>query len=134
MLQLVRWIFVASAFLTSAVTVYLAYDYVTFPRHVVRVPGTVVELRPSDDAYTPVVKFFTLEGEEITLVANWSASPSPYSQGEQVTVMYPPGNPQAARVDSFAWYGIPLLIAGLVSLVHGAVALFMFVSVRKSPA
>jgi hypothetical protein len=133
-LQLVRWVFVASAFLTSAITLYLAYDYVTFPRHVVRVPGTVVELRRDDDAYYPIVKFVTSEGEEITLVANWGANPSPYGLGEQVTVMYPPGDPRSGRVDSFAWYGIPLLIAGLISLVHGAVALFMFVSVRKAPS
>jgi len=77
--------------------------------------GEVVELveRNSSDSttYAPAVRFTTADGREIRFVSSTSSSPPAYSAGERVEVLYPPGEPERARINAFfsLWGGAVIL-------------------------
>lgn len=85
----------------------------------VRAPGTVIEMigsRDSDDSYTykPVVEFRDADGQRHVFASSVSSSPPQYSTGEAVTVIYAPGSPDRAIIDSFVdRFLMPLIFGGL---------------------
>lgn len=102
---------------------------VTFLRDVVKVPGMVQSLRVStdsdgDDRYAPVVVFATKEGQPRTYFDPRYTRPSAYRVGEDVEILYTPGNPDSARINSFwsLWLNsIAFGVTGLVFCVLGIV-------------
>jgi hypothetical protein len=88
----------------------------------VRAPGSVIEMigsRDSDGDYTykPVVEFHDAEGQRHVFSSTVSSSPPQYSTGEAVTVIYAPGSPDRAIIDSFVdRYLMPLIFGGLGTL------------------
>jgi hypothetical protein len=80
-----------------------------FLRDAVSVPGTVtghVQRSGSEGGtvYSPVVQFTTMEGQALTFTESVASNPPRHQAGASVKVLYPPGNPQAARVAG--WFGL----------------------------
>jgi hypothetical protein len=76
----------------------------------VRAQGVVVELAsgpapgpqvPGPVSY-PVVRYRTTDGREVVFRSDFGAQPSPWRPGQPVTVLYNPGNPQEARIETKA--------------------------------
>lgn len=66
----------------------------------------------SSTTYAPVVEFTAPEsGQTITFTSNSSSNPPAYDEGDDVTVLYDPAEPEEARIDSFMslWF-LPLLL------------------------
>jgi len=83
--------------------------------------GIVVELirsRSSDSvSYYPVVQFAAAGGREIEFQARTGSNPPSYSQGEQVTVLYDPSSPEAAKINGFfSLWGAALIVGGIGSV------------------
>jgi hypothetical protein len=91
-------------------------------------PGIVTALEWSDDSDSsgarPVVRY-DLRGDPYQITGNAWSSPPAYAVGDQVQVLYPPGEPRAARIYSwFDFWFIPALLGGvglLFALVGGGV-------------
>lgn len=89
-------------------------------------PGVVVDLErrhssstsssgSSGPTYAPVVEFTHPEsGETIRFTSSSSSNPPAFDEGEDVTVLYAPDNPDDARIDSFTdlWL-LPLILLGM---------------------
>jgi Protein of unknown function (DUF3592) len=105
-----------------------------FLRDAVSVQGTVAghaERSGSEGGtvYSPVVQFTTMEGQALTFTESVASNPPRHQAGASVKVLYPPGNPQAARVAG--WFGLWFLptfalLFGLIFLAVG-VPLYLFV-------
>jgi hypothetical protein len=102
--------------------------------------GTVVEV-VSDvdcddgrcrDMYTPVVEFSTTDGETVQFAADYQTSTEP-AIGSTVEVLYPPSDPDEARVDTFMgfWFG-PVMFCGLGGVFTIAGTILLVVQVRSS--
>jgi len=79
-----------------------------FLARALRVPGVVVDLVRSysrssngggSTTYRPVFRFQTYEGMDVEVTGNMGTNPPPARPGEQVNVLYDPGNPRNARLD-----------------------------------
>ena len=75
-----------------------------------RAQGVVVELAsgpaagpqvPGPLSY-PVVRYRTADGREVVFRSDFGAQPSPWRPGQPVTVLYDPGDPQRARIETRA--------------------------------
>ena len=81
-------------------------------------PGVVTELievRDNDGSastFKPVVKFTTASGQLVSFTSSYSSRPPAYDVGENVTVLYSPGNANDARIKGFAslWLGTLILL------------------------
>ncbi|MGX6608296.1 DUF3592 domain-containing protein [Micromonosporaceae bacterium Da 78-11] len=97
--------------------------------------GTVARVDQVWDAeeqvwnYTPVIAFRDESGTERQLVPDTSTSWATHEPGQQVTVVYPSGRPEAARLKSGAHSALNLVGAGLsaIFIVVGLVLLGSFV-------
>lgn len=93
----------------------------SFLERSVSAQGTVVELirsRFSDSvSYYPVVEFSTPNGRQVEFQSNSGSSPPSYNQGEQVSVLYEPSNPEAAKINGFfSLWGGALIVGGIGSV------------------
>lgn len=104
--------------------------------------GTVIEINEEFQRVNrerrllkyPVVRFSTLDGQEIEFQSSTGTNPSRYRVGDQVTVLYQPDDPQQAEIQSFLslWcLTIIMLFLGVVSLVAGIVAAIIVLVVRS---
>lgn len=62
---------------------------------------------------TPVVRFTTAEGKEVTVKSARAYSAVPFQEGDSVRVRYPRANPEGAMIDTFfeVW-GLGALLSG----------------------
>ena len=89
-----------------------------FRQTAIRALGQVIELRKEMDegdvTYRAVFRFSDAAGKEHTVTSSMNMKPAAHRVGDRVTVLYPPGNPEAARIDSFweLWFetAIPAVI------------------------
>jgi hypothetical protein len=112
-----------------------------FLRTAVSAQGTVtghVERSGSEGGtvYSPVVQFTTVEGQTLTFTESVASNPPRHQPGASVKVLFPPGNPQAARVAG--WFGLWFLpsfalLFGLAFLGAG-VPIYMFAEDPVEPA
>ena len=107
---------VGLVFLT--VGLYTLHSEIEFRKGAVRAPGTIVDLLPERGSkggtlYKPVFEFADASDREHRVTARIGSSPPSYERGEAVTVLYRPGNPEAAQLDSFidSWF-LPLVFGG----------------------
>ncbi|MDW8212557.1 MAG: DUF3592 domain-containing protein [Roseiflexaceae bacterium] len=88
--------------------------------------GTVIDLstRPGEDdseGQAPIVRFIAQNGQEFTFTGAVYSYPPAYKIGQTVTVVYPPNQPEQARIRSegrllliiFAILGFILTCSGL---------------------
>jgi hypothetical protein len=95
-------------------------------------PGIVTALEWNDDTNNgarPVVRY-ELRGEPYNITGTVWSSPPAYAVGDQVQVLYPPGQPRAARIYSwFEFWFVPTLLGGiglLFALVGGGIGFLMW--------
>ncbi|WP_448380161.1 DUF3592 domain-containing protein [Gloeomargarita sp.] len=76
--------------------------------------------------YYPVVQFQLPNGRWVQFTGQVGSTPPAYRVGQRVEVLYPPGQPHAARLCSFLelWFG-PILFTGMggLFLLMGGVSL-----------
>ncbi len=129
---------------TLAGSIFLFSDTREFLGEAVKGEGEVIELvakRSTDSnnhtsyTYAPRVRFRSGGGHEFEFTASISSNPPSYSVGEIVPLLYQPGDPQKARIDSFfsLWGGA--LITGVVGLfffaIGGGMVLYGWRKARK---
>lgn len=89
------------------------------------VQATVVNILEKSDedstCYTPVIRFKTIEGQEITFENNVCTGSPGYEIGEQVNIIYQPENPTQAAIQGQTNL-LGLILGGMAALVlFGAV-------------
>lgn len=94
--------------------------------------GTVVELveyRSSDSiTYRPVVQFTNESGQLVNFTSSTSSNPPSYTPGQQVDVLYQPGERSSPRINSFfSLWGAETILAGIgiVFLLAGVILMFV---------
>jgi hypothetical protein len=96
--------------------------------------GAVVELRENRDSdgttYTPVVRFSTAAGKEITYVESFSTSPAPYDVGEAVEVLYLAADPNKARIKGWTSLWLGVAICGGIGLIFTAIGAGSLLALR----
>lgn len=133
-----QYVFVAIGLGLMLIGFILAYRTTQFKKSAIMVPGTVVELiekvSHSDEGtsivYVPRVAFRTAEGQESVFISDTGSNPPGFRPGETVEVMYRPGDPYDARINTF-WqlYLAPVICIGIGS-VFFLISLFVFTLVR----
>ena len=115
---------------------YLYNDNRVFLATAKETDGEVVELiskRDSDGTtYRPRVRYRPQGGYDMFFESSVSSNPPAFDVGEKVKVLYEPGNPQSAKINSFMslWFGV--LISGVLGLIFSAVGLGTLVhAIRK---
>lgn len=98
-----------------------------------RADGVVVELvYGSGRGARPRVEF-TVDGRTVDFVGSVSSSPPAFSVGERVVVLYPPGRPEQAFVDSFLERHFATFLTALLGTIFGGIgAVFLLVRVIGS--
>lgn len=91
-----------------------------------RAEGTVIDLRyQSDDegsgSYAPTVEFRDENGQRQVYYSSTGSNPPSYDRGEQVEIIYQPGTPERAMIDSFSDRWMLPLIMSVFALVFGGV-------------
>jgi hypothetical protein len=112
-------LFFAIGAMSLALSAYFFYATQQFLARAVEVPGQVVKLVGRGTTYAPVVDYVDLHGQKRTLYSNQGSSPPSFFQGQEVTVLYDPEDPEfplTAKVSSFG----QLWGASLFALVFGA--------------
>jgi hypothetical protein len=99
-----------------------------------RAPGTVVanvghvdraagDPQRSDTTFRPVVRF-TAGGRPVTFEASRGSSPPRHRPGDRVEVLYPAGDPGAARLASFSGrWELPLMLTAIAAVLLAVAAL-----------
>ncbi len=99
---------------------FLAKDSTNLVQHGIRSQGTVIEMvrviGRKGSTYKPVVRFTTPEGENVTVQSFSSSNPPRYEPGDGVTIIYPPGHPEKANIDSFLDLWMPTILVSLIGV------------------
>jgi hypothetical protein len=112
--------------ISFASAAYLFYSTHQFLAQAVEVPGKVVRLVKNGGTYAPVVEYIDLQGQRRTLHSNQSSSPPAFFQGEEVKVLYDPGDsefPLTAKISTFGQLWGTSLFAFVFGAGFGGVAL-----------
>jgi hypothetical protein len=106
---------------------YLYMSYERARREGVLTSGTVVGMEEWHDEdgpmYAPVVRFTTTDGQVVEFSSSTRSRPAEYGPGDTVQVLYQPGAPRDAEIDTaFGRYAGPavLVFVGAVLAVVGA--------------
>ena len=77
----------------------------------------------SGGGYAPVYQFKTLDGQSIVIQDSLSSNPPRFQVGQEIDVLYEPGNPQKARINKWMnLYFVPVLLGGM-GLIFGGVGI-----------
>ncbi|MEY4744400.1 MAG: hypothetical protein RL272_345 [Candidatus Parcubacteria bacterium] len=112
-----------------AIAVWLAMDTRSFVAGAARTQGTVIAVEAgssggdSSPTYHPTVRFTDAGGKEVTFTSSTGTNPPSHREGDSVTVLYEPGRPQHAEIDSFVDIWLAPLIAGVFGVVFPLVGL-----------
>ena len=118
------------------VALFLVRSEIAFRSGAVRAAGKVVKLQPSRGrrglVYTPVFSFTDEDGHAHQGTGRVASSPPAYERGEAVTVLYAPGHPESARLESFmeTWF-LPLILGGIGVIFASIGAGFLIALVRR---
>jgi hypothetical protein len=73
------------------------------------------------NGYSPIFRFTADDGQMHIIVSKVATSPPTFKRGDKVRVMYPPGHPESARIDSYSqlWMfpGAATIIGGVLTWV-----------------
>jgi hypothetical protein len=107
-----------------------------FVRAAQTVPGRVTDLDHRSGSkgggYVTIFTFADASGQRQTSRTSWASNPPTHQVGDEVVVLYPPGDPEAARIRAFRtlWFG-PTLLGGF-GLAFSSMGAFGFVAVRRT--
>ena len=98
--------------------------------------GTVVELVPAGRGKSPVIRFTTPDGQDVTFRSANASNPPDYAVGEAVPVLYDPAAPERdPRIESLSEVWTPVIVLALMGLIFGGVGLAVVVGeVRRRRA
>ena len=108
--------------------VYMVYVAVQLESKGVVTEGIVVEMDASttdgSTTYAPIIEF-QVNGQTYSFKGGISSNPPQYSVGDQVNVLYDPGNPETAQINktSERWL-TPLLL--IPAMIFGAIIVNFF--------
>lgn len=112
-------VFGLTGLILLTVAFFLFRSEISFRTDALRAPGVVVDLVPSSGSrggtlYKTVFVFADNKDRKHRITGNVASSPPAHNPGEAVTVLYKPGEPENAQLDSFmsSWFA-PLLVGGL---------------------
>lgn len=97
-----------------------------FLRGCVAANGTVLGLESTrtshgSHGYSPIFRFTADDGQIHIVVSKVATNPPTFKRDDQVRVMYPPGHPESARIDSYSqlWMfpGAATIIGGVLTWV-----------------
>jgi hypothetical protein len=136
-LKLFQLLFGGIGFLILAGALFWFCNSRNFLAQAQHTPGVVVDLVESEGndstVYHPVVGFKTLDGEKHTFTSSVGSNPPSYEEGEQVEVLYLPGEPKSARINSFfSLWGGPLILGGIGSVFFAVGAVIWLVGRRNT--
>jgi hypothetical protein len=119
LLKIAGWFFVASSIICLLISLFAYLHARSFTRSAARTQGTVIRLekRESSDSgtvYHPVVTFRDAHGAGQELFSSVGSFPPSHKVGDTVTVLYPPAQPQKAKLDEFfdVW-GLAAITGGI---------------------
>jgi len=72
-----------------------------FAEGAVRATGTVTGLSGQSGAVKGIITFLDKAGRQHKVVSSISSNPPAFKRGERVDVLYRPGDPDGAHIDSF---------------------------------
>jgi Protein of unknown function (DUF3592) len=102
-----------------------------------RADGTVIakkqvgHLKGGAAAYAPMLQFTASDGRKYVVTSDLSGAETAYRFGQHMRVLYPPNDPQGARVDAFAPLWTLPLVTGVVGCAFSVVPAFVIVSWRR---
>jgi hypothetical protein len=102
-----------------------------FRQTAIQTSGQVVELRAEmdegDTTYRAVFRFLDAAGKEHTVPSSMKSKPATHHVGDQVTILYPPGDPERAQIDNFweLWF-----TTAVPAFISAAFALWFFLAMR----
>jgi hypothetical protein len=112
----------------------LAWDLHQDRQAYVHVEGKVVGQLRRNRGYRPVVEF-DADGQLASITGTVGNSSPVFEVGETVTVLYPAGNPAAARIDHWTESSFGILFGGFFFLVFGGIGYgSLYSTVRKARA
>jgi hypothetical protein len=99
--------------------------------------GEVIELvgrrgSKGGTTYAPLYEFKATDGKTYTILSSTSSNPPSHQVGDQISVLYPKGNPEKAEINAFLDLWLGPIIAGLIGVIFTAIATGMIIShIRK---
>ena len=101
--------------------------------------GTVIQMvysrsssSNSSGGYAPIYQFRTLDGQNIVKQDSLSSNPPRFQVGQELDVLYEPGNPQKARINKWMnLYFAPVLLGGMGLTFGGVGMVIVFPQVLK---
>jgi hypothetical protein len=102
-----------------------------------RAEGTVIakkqvgHLKGGAAAYAPMLQFTASDGRTYVVTSDLSGAESAYRFGQHVRVLYPPTDPEGARIDAFAPLWTLPLVTGLVGSAFSVVPAIVVLSWRR---
>jgi hypothetical protein len=96
-----------------------------------RAEGTVVALRHTSRSYRPVVQFAPNGGAPVRFESEIGSSPPAFQVGEYVEVLYAPGNPSDALIDSFFQIWFFQALAAFIATPFALTGLGLFLASRR---
>jgi hypothetical protein len=133
----VKWAFLIMGILFLAGSLISAHRTQSFLRQCVTAQGKVVALKPvhssrnNSISYAPVFRFDVPGWHFATVVSHTSSRPPAFKVGEGVTVLYQPGHPEDAVIDSFGQLWLGDLVFGIAGAMSIGMALLIFVASPK---
>lgn len=77
-------------------------------------------------AYYPKFSFSTQSGQTVEVLSRQGKSPSSFSTGDRVTVLYIPSHPTSAKIDSFSQLWVDETILTFIGLVFAGLPVFVW--------
>jgi hypothetical protein len=131
-------------FLSAALEIVLGVFFylrtAKFLKTAVKVPGKILKLEKGylidseHGIYHPVFSFVDQSGIEHKKTSDEGSYPPAFEAGESVTILYPPGDPKNAEIDSFwSQWLIPILfcVMALVEIFFGLLTFFLVPGIAK---
>jgi len=86
----------------------------------------------SSGGYAPIYQFRTLDGQNIVKQDSLSSNPPRFQVGQELDILYEPGNPQKARINKWMnLYFVPVLLGGMGLIFGGVGIVIVFPQVLK---
>lgn len=103
--------------------VYSYYSQISLERIAIRTQGEVIGLDAEywrsgrGSSYAPIVAFKIQDGRKIIYKSSHYSCPAGYEVGDEVKVLYEPGNPERASIDDFRSSRLPIILLLVVGLI-----------------
>jgi len=139
LLKIAGWFLVVSSIICLLISLFAYLHAHSFTRSAVRAQGTVTKVEKrkdhdGDELYYPIVSFRDAHGGAQELFSSVGSFPPSHRVGDSVTVLYPPEQPQKAKLDEFfAVWGLAAITGGIgaFDLIVGLAMLLVPVIIRR---